>query len=135
MAYTLQEIADKLSLFPGNALGSTNAVGDFPTGAAVKVGEGASQTSWSSWLSDISSYGYKMFSPLGSVMPTAAEIVKTAGTETANLVSRAEAKVTAAATGIGDTIKFVSYALIALAIIYALALFGPVLLAPFAGRK
>lgn len=133
---TLQAVADKLSLFPGNSLGSTNGIGQFPTGDAVKVGEGAKQVSWSAWLADVASFtGHALVSPFGAVMPTAADIVRTAGQETASLVKKAEDRVTSAATGISSTIKYLAWGLVALAILYALALFGPALAAPLAGKK
>ncbi len=123
-----------MSLLPGNSLGST-WLPDFLNPAAVKpVGEGAGQVSWTNWLSDISNKGFALVNPLAAYMPSAVELGKTAGTETANFVKRVENKVLGAATGVGDsvtgffgglrdTVKYLAWGLVAITVLYVLAVF------------
>lgn len=132
MAATLQEVSDKASIFPGNALGSTWLPDFLNPSAITKVGEGSTQSHWSEWLSDVNNAAVKILNPLASYMPTAKDIVTHAGEESVSFVKRMEAKALGAVTGVGesvaelgggirDTVKYAAWGLGALAVIYVIA--------------
>ncbi len=131
-----EKIADYGSILPGNALGTTWLPDWLDPTQYSKVGEGAKQANWTDWLSDVGNVATRVLNPVGAFMPTAAEIAKDTASQTSGFVRRTVDKAVGAVTGVGETtagffsgfrdsLKYLAWALIALAVIYVLATVMP----------
>lgn len=147
MAATLQAVSDKVSIIPGNSLGQTWLPNFLKPSETVKVGEGTSQVTWTDWVSDVSNKAFALVNPGAAIMKTAVEIGRDTGSETASFVRSVSARAVGAVTGVGaatgdflgglrDTVKYLAYGLIAVAVIYVLVVFvAPVSAMATAGKK